>query len=115
MENFIFDQHKHAAFIDKYILDYIEKKEEGETYISSILGKEIFDDEEKQKVYDSFSKAYKFEGKQPGKLWDFLILNPRLNLTMVTKIRGTGKNRNKMGFMIKQFDPNDTEWLKDFM
>ena len=30
LKNF-FDQHKHAAFIDKYILDYIEKKEEGET------------------------------------------------------------------------------------
>lgn len=101
-------------FDNKYIKDYIENKNQGITYINSILGKEIYDDAEKQKVYDSLKNVFGIKIKQPDKLNEYLLFNSDKNWIVKTGLRGKGKYRGKMGFVIKEHDPNDIDWLEKF-
>lgn len=103
-----------CGFNDAYIREYIEAQQNAKKYINSILGKEIFGKEEKNKIFDSFETAYGFKRRQPAKLKEFFLIHPELNYTMDLEIRGKGTNRDKIGFVIKKFDPNDLDWLKEF-
>ena len=101
-------------FLDKFIIEYIEKKKQGIAYINSILGKEIYDKDEKDKVYDSFHDAFDVTKRQPKKLQEYLLFESDKNWIAEINLRGKGKNRDKTGFIIKEFDPNDVDWLKEF-
>ncbi len=101
-------------FIDDYIREYIKAKNQGIAYINSILGKEIYDKDEKEKVYESFRVAYGVEIGQPKRLKEYLLFESEKNWIVETNLRGKGENRDKTGFIIKEFDPNDIDWLKKF-
>ena len=78
------------------------------------MGKEIYDKDEKDKVYDSFHDAFDVTKRQPKKLQEYLLFESDKNWIAEINLRGKGKNRDKTGFIIKEFDPNDVDWLKEF-